>query len=87
MTDQSGISLREVQQEVGIIYSFLKSTDPARKQQAEPKLVELIDRLSNDQFATYTKAGAQFYDLLVRARENLRIDCVRDATKRYLPFS
>jgi hypothetical protein len=53
--------------------------DPARKEQAEPKLVELIKRIWHDPVATRTKSGARFYDLLVRARENLRIDCVRDA--------
>jgi hypothetical protein len=79
MTNQTDISILEVQQEIGIICSFLKSADPTRKEQAEPKLVELIKRLWRDPVATRTKSGARFYDLLVRARENLRIDCVRDA--------
>jgi hypothetical protein len=79
MTNQTEISIREVQQDLGIVCLFLKSTDPARKEQAEPKLVELIERLWRDPVATRTKSGARFYDLLVRARENLRIGCVRDA--------
>jgi hypothetical protein len=79
MTHQTDISIREAQQEIGIICSFLKSTDLSRQVQAEPKLVELIERLRNDPEATKTKSGAELYDLLVRARENLRIDCVRDA--------
>jgi hypothetical protein len=78
MINQTDISIREVQREIAIICSFLKSMNPARKEQTEPKLVELIERLSRDP-ATRTKSGARFYDLLVRARENLRIGCVRDA--------
>jgi hypothetical protein len=79
MTDQTEISIREVQQELGIICSFLKSSDPDRNRQAEPKLVNLIERISRDTQVTYTKAGAEIYDLMVRARENLRIGCRQDA--------
>ena len=78
MTNQTEISIREVQQDLGIICSFLKSSDPDRNSQAAPQLVALIERF-RDSSATRTKVGATIYDLMIRARENIRIGCVRDA--------
>jgi hypothetical protein len=78
MTNQADISIREVHQDLGIICSFLKSSDPDRKSQAAPHLVALIERF-RDSAATRTKEGATIYDLMIRARENIRIGCVHDA--------
>jgi hypothetical protein len=78
MKDQTEISIREVQQELGIICSFLRSSDPDRNRQAAPKLGALIERF-RDSAATRTKSGVEIYDLMVRARENMRIGCRRDA--------
>jgi hypothetical protein len=78
MTDQTEISVREVEQDLAVICSFLKSPVPDRNIQGAPKLGTLMKRLG-DSAALRTKGGAQIYDLLVRARENLRIGCVDDA--------
>ena len=78
MTNQTEISIREVQQDLGIIRSFLNSSVPDRNSQAEPKLVSLIEQF-RDSPATRTKSGAEIYDLMIRARENLRIGCTADA--------
>jgi hypothetical protein len=78
MTDQTEISVREVQQELRVICSFLNSSDPDRNVQAAPKLVILIERF-RDSKATRKTPGAQTFDLLIRVRENLRIGCAGDA--------
>jgi hypothetical protein len=78
MTNQADISIREVQQDLGIICSFVKSSDPDRTTQAAPNLVALIERF-RDSAATRTNSGAVIYDLMIRARENLRIGCFNDA--------
>jgi hypothetical protein len=79
MFDQAEITVREVQYEIGVIFSFLKSSNPDRNKQAGSDLADLIERLFADPITTRTKAGAETCDVLIRARENLRIDCVRDA--------
>jgi hypothetical protein len=78
MTDQNEISSREVQQDLGIICSHIRSSDPESQIQASPMLVSLIGKF-RETTAVRTKGGAEIYDLLIRARENLRIDCVQDA--------
>jgi hypothetical protein len=78
MTDQNEISSREVQQDLGIICSHIRSSNPESQIHAAPMLVSLIGKF-RETTAVGTKRGAEIYDLLIRARENLRIDCVQDA--------
>jgi hypothetical protein len=78
MTNQTEISIREVQQEIGIIFLFLRSSDPDRTAQAAPNLAALIERF-RDSAASRTRSGATIYELIIRARENLRIVFLIDA--------
>ncbi len=78
MTGENEVSRREVQQDLGTICSYIRSLDPESQSQAASMLMKLIGKL-RETTAVGTKGGAEIYDLLIRARENLRIDCVQDA--------
>jgi hypothetical protein len=56
----------------------MANPQPDHNIQAIQKLVALIERF-RDSARIQTKGGAQIHDLLVRAKENLRIGCVDDA--------